>query len=217
MQIYDYLALIPGPNQNQPVFMSWMAANLQPLADLQALYASFPTAFNINTAVGPQLDIIGQTLGLPRQVDFIPDGGISSVLTDDLYRLCLKAQILKNTWKGTIQEIYDFWELNLPGIIPLIQDNQDMTISVIIVGMSNDSLGVPIFGLDTETATIKGLDEGYMDTYQGIHRNLVRNGYLVPNPAGVKIFYSFMENPVFALDSDTGLLQGLDVGYIASF
>jgi hypothetical protein len=92
-----------------------------------------------------------------------------------------------------------------------------MTMSVIVIGMSNESLGVPFFGLDMDTADVKGFDEGYVDTYTGIHRRLVRAGYLIPKPSGVKIYYTFMDNPVFSLDSNTDLLKGFDEGYIASF
>lgn len=217
MQLSDYQALIPAPNSSQPKFMSWVSTNLQPYVDAQACLDTFATAFDIDTAVGVQLDMIGQILNVSRTVNFQPDGPVSPVLGDDNYRLVLKARILRNQWKGTKQEIYDFWQKHFPNSPALIQDNQDMTMTVLVVGMSNETTGVPFFGLDEEDATVKGFDEGYCDTFVGLTRKLVLEGYFVPKPAGVKTTYLFMNNPVFGFDVENSLIKGLDEGYIAAF
>ena len=66
--------------------------------------------FNINTAVGKQLDILGQYIGLDR--GYI-DEGESKNLNDDDYRLLLKLKIICNTdnasYKSICDSLYDFF------------------------------------------------------------------------------------------------------------
>lgn len=54
-------------------------------------------AFNIDTAVGKQLDIIGKYIGLNRVVKAMIGGTNTNVLTDEDYRLLLKLKLICNT------------------------------------------------------------------------------------------------------------------------
>lgn len=217
MALDDYLALIPPPNNIQPKFMDWMAVNLKPYVDTMAALASMDDAFNIDDAVGDQLDIIGDILRVPRRTNYQPDGGFSAIMDDDTYRIALKARIVLNQWKGTKDEIYDFWQQFLPDVPVLIQDNQDMSMSVLVMGMPNDLTGSVSFGLDMETDSIKGLDEGYWSGFGAPLRQLVTHGYFTPKPAGVSVGYSFMDTAVFALDIESTFLKGLDEGSWPTF
>lgn len=113
---------------------------------------------------------------------------VSPVLNDDDYRLILKAKIIKNQWKGTKQELYDFWAQYFPQYPIIIQDNQNMTQTVMIYGMT-----------------------------PGIQQELVVNGYIVPKPAGVRINFIFPTDPVFAYEFDTPYLKGYSQGHWAQF
>lgn len=55
---------------------------------------SIINGFNIETAVGKQLDILGKYIGISR--DYIKDGAVT-LLTDDEYRVLLKLKIACNT------------------------------------------------------------------------------------------------------------------------
>lgn len=112
----------------------------------------------------------------------------SPILDDSLYRIILKAKIILNQWKGTKAELYDFWTRYFPQYPVFIQDNQDMTMNVLIYGMA-----------------------------PGILQDLVRNGYIVPKPAGVRINYAFPTDAVFSYDFNTPYLKGYNEGSWVEF
>jgi hypothetical protein len=196
--------------------MAWVRDNAQPLVDVQNVLDSFVEDFDISTATGKQLDILGEILALPRTVNFDPGGGQSAVLTDDVYRIALKAQILKTTWKGTKKAIYDFWQAFLPEYPVLILDNQDMSMDVLVVGMPDTPVGAITFGYDSDTIDVQGYDLGYWEGFTSVLRGLVLNGYFTPKPAAVEVNYSFLEDAGFSYDENTDLLKGYDESYWVS-
>lgn len=210
----QYKGLVPPPNNLAPKFMAWLEAASRVSTDTQAVLNAIIAEFNIDTAVGNQLDIIGELLNQPREVNFDPGGGASPILTDFIYRIVLKATILKNIWKGTKTEIYDFWEKFLPDYPVLITDNQNMTMTVTVVNVPDDLTGTITFGYDTETVLIRGYDEGYWEGFENIGRGLIRNHYFTPKPAGVKVDYVFIDDPVFAYDADNDYFKGYDTGAV---
>lgn len=117
----------------------------------------------------------------------LPQSGTSPVLNDENYRLILKAKIIQNKWRGTKKELYDFWSQYFPSNPILIHDNQDMTMNVLVVGMT------------------------------GLNKELVENGYIVPKPAGVQVNYIFANEPVFAYDFNSDYLAGYSRGVWAYF
>ena len=163
--ITPYLNLIPSANQKAPNFVAMVAATLQPCADLVALSQSVQSLFDLDTAVGQQLDWIGQWVGLSRGVseaipsvyfsfDSAPVGFDLGVwlgpgdpttdlvsLPDSFYCLVLAAKILNNTWDGTIAKAYALMDvLFLPlGYQLLIQDNNDLSMTLILISNTNSS------------------------------------------------------------------------------
>jgi hypothetical protein len=211
MNTQEYIQeLIPAPNTDQPNYTAWLAANLQTYVDDQTALGLLPADFNIDIAVGDQLDVLGVILGVSRTVPFDFGGGISPVLADPIYRIVLKARIILDLWNGTKDQIYDFWQNFLPEYPVLIQDNLDMSMSVLIFGVPADTGGVVSFGWDTDTADIKGWDEGYWGPFENTLRQLIENGYFTPKPAGVSVAYSFADSPVFAWDIENDLFKGWD-------
>lgn len=59
----------------------------------------------ITTAVGEQLDVLGEIVGAARESD-----------TDEPYRLRIKAQVLVNRSSGTPEEIYAIFDLIKPAL-----------------------------------------------------------------------------------------------------
>lgn len=123
----DYMALIT-PWQAKAIkarFLATVRAGVQPYADAQALIASLPEAFDLDEAVGTQLDIVGQWIGRSRNVPTpIPNTLFSwgvqnlgwgqgywkgpydssqgiSQLPDPDYRRLLYAKVQANSWDGT--------------------------------------------------------------------------------------------------------------------
>jgi hypothetical protein len=74
VSIDDYLNLIPPPNNMAEKFKAWLGAGIQPLVDVTNLNIGMGAYFNIETATGAQLDILGDILGRKRLLDFEPTG-----------------------------------------------------------------------------------------------------------------------------------------------
>lgn len=123
----DYVGKVT-PWQRQDVkakFLAEITVNLQPYVDSQDLLSSLPYQFDIDYAVGAQLDVVGSWVGRSRFVKIpIPnaffsfgikglgwgqgywkgpyDGGDGLVqLPDDIYRRLLYAKRASNMWDGT--------------------------------------------------------------------------------------------------------------------
>jgi len=210
--INRYTNLITSEHNKRPKFMAMISACAQPAVDLQNLVLSFDSAYDLDSAVGNQLDVIGQWVGVSRNITTsiagvyfsLDTAGLGfnqgvwlgpgqsatglTVLPDDKYRLLLKARIAVNQWDGTVPGIYAIWAIAflLQQFHILIQDNQDMSMTIIL------------------------LTSGAIDA---VSLALVLGGYIVPRPAGVRITgYTQRTAPIFGLDSNTSTVSGFDTG-----
>jgi hypothetical protein len=209
----SYLARITSEHANKPKFAAYVTALIQPFLDSQALLRSLLTTFDLDTAIGVQLDAVGQWIGRTRFVKqpianlyfsfdtvglgfdqgvwkgpFDPTDGLTR-LDDDTYRALLKAKVILNSWDGSIAEAAEALGLllNNPASIVTIQDNQDMTMTVGISGVVPSPL-------------ITALLEG---------------GYLPINPEGVGVNYeitSINSVALFGFDVDNATIAGFDKG-----
>jgi hypothetical protein len=146
----EYLSLITSEHQGKPKFAASLTAAVDPLASVQQFLASLPAQFDVDTAVGVQLDIVGLWIGRSRKIptpiadpwfrfDDVLRGFDSaywyqpaygqqtylSVLDDDTYRRLLKAKILANRWDGTrpgAEAVLDTYFTN-PNTLIWVQDN----------------------------------------------------------------------------------------------
>ncbi len=134
-------------------------------------------------AIGDQLDVLGVILGVGRTVDFNPTGGASPILDDDTYRILLKARVIMNHWNGKAASLQEKWKELFPGGKIVIQDNQNMTVSVTIYA---------------------GLSQMIVD--------LITNEYIVPRPQGVLMNYYYGTTPFFGFDRDDTYVSGFDTG-----
>jgi hypothetical protein len=139
-------------------------------------------AFDIDNAVGAQLDVLGVILGLNRTLTFQPTDGSSPILNDENYRSLLKAKIVLNHWNGSMETLTDALNTWNPDINFAVKDNQDMSFNVAVLGAST------------------------------LQKEIIEHGYVVPKPAGVSIIYSFSSSVIFAYDNKTGTLDGYDAG-----
>ena len=183
--------------------------------------------FDLDVATDDQLDIIGECVGVSRDLSFEPtpvgrgeivcpspdemeadtdpsmytvyhtptpsnleetevvkgyapaDLEDAPLITDDVFRTMIKARIVQNVWKGNVLELYEMWDNLFPENLGIqIQDNQDMSFNIILVG-----------------------------DYTGLMRELIMHGYIIPKPEGVRInalsFISTDGMPIFAYDYNT--------------
>lgn len=211
----NYTGLITSEHNQRSNYVATVGLSVQPSVDLQNLAALFSRLFDIDLAVGDQLDKIGVWVGQSRNLT-IPLSGVYFALDtlgvgldegtwfetgqsltglvtlpDDSYRLLLKAVIAANHWDGTVPGAYAIWAIvfSLYNFTILLQDNQDMSMDIIFL---------------------------VVGTIPAVTLGLLTNGFLTMRPAGVLIngYWqpSVPGSPVFALDTEGPSLAGLDVG-----
>lgn len=209
----SYLSRITSEHANKPNFVAYVTALIQPFIDSQAALRSLLQIYDLDTAVGVQLDAVGQWIGRTRFVQqpianlyfsfdtlglgwdqgvwkgpFDPSDGLTR-LDDDTYRALLKAKVILNSWDGSITEAAQALSLllNNPSSIVAIQDNQDMSMTVGISGVVPSPL---------ITALLNG-------------------GYLPINPEGVLVNYQLTSvngTPLFGFDVANSAVNGWDRG-----
>lgn len=160
IDITAYLNRITSEHKVRPKFMGLVEARLKPFIDLVECLEEIDKAFDLDTATGNQLDVIGEYVGVKRLLNFQPEYA-DAILTDPYYRMLLKARISLNNWDGTVEGIKKIWSDVFPDYEIQVADNQNMTMEVRIVGLG-------------------ALFEG----------ELVRHGYITPKPMGVRVDYS---------------------------
>lgn len=206
----DYTQLITSEHNDRPRFMAMVALVTGSLADATNAALSLPDAFDLDAAIGAQLDVVGQWVGITRQVKtplavyfafdteglgfdqgtwrgrFDPDSGLTQ-LDDDTYRLLIRAKIGANHWDGTLAGSKPILDLVFPGpAVAFIEDNQDMSMTIGIAGVPPSAL---------ELALLTG-------------------GYIPIKPEGVRVNYitTTAPGPIFGFDVDNSLIAGFDEG-----
>jgi hypothetical protein len=179
-----YLQKITSQYQDSPNLLAWLSANLQLYQDLLACIAQLETAFDINTAVGAQLDVLGQIIGASRTVGFQPSAGVSPVLDDDTYRLLLRSKIAQNHWDGKLDSLLLIWQYLFPGGLLIVNDHQTMTVDLYVAA-----------------------------SLTSILQDLILQGYIIPRPQGVLYNISIATLPMFGFDRNDSFVSGPDVGH----
>ena len=160
--IQRYLNRITSEHKVRPKFMAWLAENLNLAGDTIELYRSFDKSFDLNAASGKQLDMLGEIVGISRLLSFEPVYA-SPLLSDEYYRMILRAKISLNHWDGTVQGIQELWTDIFNGYTLEIVDRQDMSMLLRIRG--------PVSLFESE---------------------FISRGYLAPKPESVRVNYEFV-------------------------
>lgn len=201
----DYTDLITSEHNDKPNFSAVVSALTSSFSDLIQFYSTVTELYDIDNAVGKQLDVVGEWVGRSRRIatpltgvyfswddtvltgwnsgiwkgPFDPSSGLTN-LPDDSYRLLLKAKIAANQWDGSINAAYEAWSnIFQNGEFIIIQDNQDMSFDLVIGG-------TPLSAVD---------------------KIIITQGYLPLKPEGVRIanyFQAYSTGPVFSWDSEDG-------------
>lgn len=209
-----YLSLVTSEYDQQPNFMAMLLAVFQPISDNIAVMQSLPAAFDVDAAIGSQLDIVGQWVGVGRSISvpltgvyfsldtaglgfdegtwfdpFNPTDG-SVTLTDDSFRTLIRARIARNAWDGSVPGAYDVWNTAFAGTGTgiLIQDLGNMHMIMALTGGPFDAVTIALF----------------------------RGGYLSLKPDGVHVDAyltpSVPSTPYFGFDVENSAISGFDVG-----
>lgn len=217
-----YTDLITNYHAGKPKFAAHVDLSTRPLTDVSTALEGLITAFDIDSAVGVQLDVLGEWIGRTRIVSqpiadvyfsfdtdglgwdqgiwqgpYDPDAGFTS-LSDETYRIVLKAKIAINNWNGQNDTLPPILEIALEGsgLKMQIVDNQDMTISVWVFPEE-----------DISQVSLELLAA-------------IRQGYLTVKAAGVwagdiqtpSIETPSVGNRFFGFDMDNEYIAGFDAG-----
>lgn len=211
--VTDYTGKITSEHADKPKFSAMVAAVAQCFVDAQNGLAAMPAAFDLDGAVGKQLDSVGLWVGVSRIVatpltgvyfsfdtaglgfdqgvwkgPFDPDTGVTS-LDDDTYRLLIRARIGANHWDGTLAGTKAILEQIFNGDTHVyLQDNQDMSITVGISGKVPSALFLA----------------------------LLSGGYIPIKPQAVRVSYYLVTSadgaPLFGFDMGNDYVAGFDAG-----
>ncbi len=178
-----YQRLITSEYQLAPKFLAWLTAALTPLDDVTNCYATLRAGFDLDTAAGAQLDVLGAEIGAARRLPYQPEDGLNPVLDDATYRIFLRARVAQNHWDGTITSLQAIWTSLFPGGSIVVTDSQNMTATVLLSGV-----------------------------FTPIIKSLIVNGYIVPRPEGVLYTYTFATLPALGFDKNDAYIAGFDTG-----
>lgn len=181
-----YLSLLTSEYQNSPNFLNWIASILLVVDDIHQGLCAMNTAFDLDQAVGIQLDALGQLVGAARAMPFQPSGGVSPLLDDNTYRIYIKAKIFQNEWNGQLTSLYSLWQQLFPGGQMALQDNQDMSATIFISG-----------------------------GFSSIVQDMIINDLIIPRPQTVRYNFVLANLPVFGFDQNSTYVAGFDVGHFA--
>lgn len=146
--------------RDKPKAVAWYAIARQLGGSIEAAAQAVRKSYDIDTAVGEQLNVIGRIVVAPRSFvgsmpmnpglfdltdgdEFGDDDAMFSALTidqdgqlsDELYRLVIKAKIVKNNGDATIENILDGMNFLLPKAQVLrVTDGEDMSFSIEFYG-----------------------------------------------------------------------------------
>lgn len=214
VDITKYQTLITSEHADKPNYMALVSAVAQCFVDIQNLIASMPGLFDLDIAVGQQLDVVGQWVGISRQLEvpligiyfsldtanlgfdqgtwkgpFDPTTGLVS-LPDDAYRTLIRAKIAANNWDGTAEGALAAYQKLFPGGSPeiVVFDHVDMTMSLAIIGPLPDAVTLALFTNGLLNLRPSGVDI---------------NGYFIP---------SITSTPFFGFDCENAVVSGFDVG-----
>ncbi|GLQ96487.1 DUF2612 domain-containing protein [Dyella mobilis] len=184
-----YTGLITSQHADKPNFMAMVAAVCGAVVDQQNFLNAMPEAFDLDNAVGPQLDAVGAWVGISRNVNVPidnvyfswdetgvgwdqgvwmgpsdPSTGVT-VLDDGTYLQVIQAKIGANNWDGTLGSVVPLYNaiFGTSGTYVKITDNSNLTFTLHVLGPQPSAL----------------------------FQALLTGGYIPLKPTGVAITYSF--------------------------
>lgn len=209
----DYIDYITPTHLTADKFVQHINLITRSFIDVATQSGQLNALFSIDYGNGPQLDAVGEWIGLARYIKtpitgayfaldtqdvgfdqgswkrrFDADSGFTE-LDDDTYRSILRAKIRANHWDGTCAMLADIYQ----GVIPdesikiFFTDNQDMSMDVYLTS-----------GVVAE-----------------VIKAVIRQGYLNIKPEGVKVnnyIGSEGDNGIFGLDVSNEFIAGFDTG-----
>jgi hypothetical protein len=218
-ELSDYLSLVTPYYAQALKFNQTLTALLQPFVDAQAMLAQMLQDFDLDTAQGVQLDILGQWIGRTRYVQqpiagvyfalhdtppvpALRDGFDQGVwlgpydpttglvqLDDETYRTLLKLQAIANEWDGTVPSIQAAFARVFPGVV--IQDTGDVPGQVM-------TMSILIAGIQMSSLLLAILQQDFPVKPSGVLLSIIES--------------TVATTPIFGFDLDDQIIGGFDHG-----
>ncbi|HCM64795.1 MAG TPA: DUF2612 domain-containing protein [Morganella sp. (in: Bacteria)] len=213
----DYLSLITSQHRHADKFVSHINLITKSLSEITRFSLDLNKYFSLDDAIGVQLDVVGEWVGISRYVstpitgvyfsldaesigfdegmwkrEFDADSGFTE-LDDETYRTIIRVKIKANHWDGTSESLVEIYRSLLPGKDTRIFfiDNMNMTMDVFITGSVVDE----------------------------VTKSIIKQGYLGVKPEGVRVnqYYinSVPKSPIFGFDISNDYIAGFDNGGFA--
>jgi hypothetical protein len=160
MPCLDLQDRIYNQYRNKPKAGAWYQITRTLGDKLCSVYSQIRATYDVETATGVQLDVIGRVVGVSREyiyqeiINYVQFGGTSAqfggttsqfnsalssftdTVDDDLYRLIIKSKIYKNNQTATYDDIITALDYVIPNNEITVINGSDMTFSV--------NFGVPL-------------------------------------------------------------------------
>lgn len=129
MDVNGYLDLVPSENSRKEKFMSFLEGIITPGIQLQNVIQN-SRAFDVNSAVGRSLDILGEYIGVSRDLDYLPATG-ETVLGDTDYSMLVRMRVAQESWSGTNKDVMDVYSIASGNDVNFVyNDNMDGSIDI---------------------------------------------------------------------------------------
>lgn len=163
----QYVAFISSWHRGKPRFTETVRASVGPVAEVQSAIAGVGAAFDLDSAIGVQLDTLGGYIGLTREISYPIRGNYFGfddpergwdiglwrgpfdtnigvfTLEDERYRRLLRAKAVANFQDGTLadaQEVLDTYFTN-PATQVVIEDRTEAATPEVFFAFDIDGRG----------------------------------------------------------------------------
>lgn len=185
----DYTQLITSEHNQKPNFVATVALTANGIADITALIASLSNEFDIDNAIGAQLDVVGQWIGQGRQVQgillvqFFGFADDPTALTfGELNNPAIGGRFVELGDNGTSSAVLQDPEYRTILKAKIIANDFGGTIDE-LEDATNDIIGVPCQFIDPGTRVVMIIVSAEIDP---VIQALLTGYDILPRPAGVR-------------------------------
>lgn len=225
----NYLSKITWEHREKPKYEATISASIQPIAEITEFLRTLYQDFDLDTAIGVQLDAVGVRIGRDRFIDIplqyfsveveglgVNEGLLKGPndplfgkqpLADEPYRHLLYAVVMNNHWNGSIPNAYACYDFLFgPNNYVLIQDYGNMSMAVVLYGTTPTTANMTFYTREQIIA-------------------LFTTDNLKLRPAGVKQYFLMRDSdfplgigsggpPAFGIGVDNDNISGVGEGHI---
>lgn len=189
-EIDEYLNRLSRSHKRRPKFRATVEGVLQPFVDDQNFIERYTEFFDLDVAIGKQLDVDGEHINLARNISVplrdpwfrwgdatrgwglgmwkepFDTGSFLDALDDETYRRLLRARIAANHWDGTASQAKEILSsfFNETDYNLIVEDRQAMSVIYALSGILPSVLMLEIFGGEYLPLKVSGVSTYHLVT-----------------------------------------------------